>query len=1266
SRSNVLGTNDRAIGMRTTPDGVDHVLISSGTEVYDIRATIAEDGLSATWQNRVWLYTAGADDAYGMCANSDMTVIYQASRGGAKVGVRKYVLSGTTWTMDPDWKAKFFPLTNVLPSFNAYDAWEPLTEYVLGNFRRPITPNGHRYRILPASDEVPLGGAGTSGATEPVWPTGNGATVVDGTATWIEMGTMGDLRCTDVEIAADGDLWVTVHRGDLWYTSSTMLEPTIYKISAFDGAYITSYPVALHGFMLARDAVGNIAMTFGKDTPTWPGKFWGMFAVPGTYAATKTTNAFYVPLDPAPVLVPGSEQWTYASGAGLLTPNAVYPTYPAWQALTEYAFGNYVKGTTPNGHRYRCITAGTSAATEPIWPTGTAETVDDDTVTWMEDGTTGDTATVSFQVIDANGFADIGAIDLDLKELKTTDDPSPVLQPDTKVVNGSNGMIADCTKTVTAVCGTQTGVREIGVKPYDTHGTITLGSMHVSVAGNFLDTWVKHTRTGFALIGATLYARGGKVGAYGYPFTYESPYASAPGALPGDPSGNVVLDVSEGTYEVWAEMSGYKTQALLTVNVPVVTIPAQDILVENAEGYMGLGPLTIAEARDFGRGTTYASVEGLVYARPKGIAPTKCDGLDDRLDTAISTTLYFNRRMWYMCDPDDPDGAANGLEFQLRIPDVQFTREWDDSAKKDGISGNSLYLGKRPDVGDTICVSGWLETRPGYETRLLLDDEALRLVNAGDYSKIYLNLTPGTVPVKPLPTVLPKTVSQISHADNASYEAMWGQYATVENAIPILWMSDGMALDGTGPADLNKYVVIKDLAGNWSSVTFQSLTSLSIPPGSVNMPPPVTLGATYTFTGACGRRSRFGIGTIRPRGPGDIVMTSPAPPPPEDPDNVGVIRGISSGSVSFHGIVTAKFTGYMFVESSDRSVGVKVLFHTQWAPAVTWTVGDEVQVTGTVALVNGMKQVTPTTWVLQLATGQPLPELGMRHRDVGGVDCYNTWTATTGYKVGNLVVPTIWNGSRYACTVAGTSGETEPGRIPPGDPEPPPLPPWPAELNGTVVDGTVTWTNVGWDYIANPATDPGVYHGRGPLNVGLLVTVSGLVTYRDDATPATFFYIWDGSNMCVPGIIPQPLDDGTGYRGLRIDHSGLLPAPSSRGVKAYQDWVTVNGIVGVQKLVVGAETISIPAVLPKTVTLNSAYTAYTVWAASTAYALNSIRVPTVANGHWYACTVAGTSGETEPGQIPPDGTEEDRLPPWPSELNATVVDGTATWTESGT
>jgi hypothetical protein len=54
----------------------------------------------------------------------------------------------------------------------------------------------------------------------------------------------------------------------------------------------------------------------------------------------------------------------------------------SWAASTAYSEDDYVIPTTPNGYYYRCITAGTSGSSEPIWPTTLGETVSDGTVTW--------------------------------------------------------------------------------------------------------------------------------------------------------------------------------------------------------------------------------------------------------------------------------------------------------------------------------------------------------------------------------------------------------------------------------------------------------------------------------------------------------------------------------------------------------------------------------------------------------------------------------------------------------------------------------------------------------------------------------------------------------------------------------------------------------------------------------------------------------------------------------------------------------------------
>lgn len=46
--------------------------------------------------------------------------------------------------------------------------------------------------------------------------------------------------------------------------------------------------------------------------------------------------------------------------------------------------GDTVIPTVPNGHLYRCTTPGTTAGTDPVWPTGSGATVTDGTAVWTE------------------------------------------------------------------------------------------------------------------------------------------------------------------------------------------------------------------------------------------------------------------------------------------------------------------------------------------------------------------------------------------------------------------------------------------------------------------------------------------------------------------------------------------------------------------------------------------------------------------------------------------------------------------------------------------------------------------------------------------------------------------------------------------------------------------------------------------------------------------------------------------------------------------
>jgi lambda family phage minor tail protein L len=58
--------------------------------------------------------------------------------------------------------------------------------------------------------------------------------------------------------------------------------------------------------------------------------------------------------------------------------------YAAWQASNAYVIGDIVRATTTQttGLVFRCTAAGTSASTEPAWPTDIGSTIVDSGVTW--------------------------------------------------------------------------------------------------------------------------------------------------------------------------------------------------------------------------------------------------------------------------------------------------------------------------------------------------------------------------------------------------------------------------------------------------------------------------------------------------------------------------------------------------------------------------------------------------------------------------------------------------------------------------------------------------------------------------------------------------------------------------------------------------------------------------------------------------------------------------------------------------------------------
>ena len=64
------------------------------------------------------------------------------------------------------------------------------------------------------------------------------------------------------------------------------------------------------------------------------------------------------------------------------TPTSDPFTHDSWAASTAYSLDDYIVPTSPNGYYYRCVTAGTSGASEPTWPTTIGQTVNDGSITW--------------------------------------------------------------------------------------------------------------------------------------------------------------------------------------------------------------------------------------------------------------------------------------------------------------------------------------------------------------------------------------------------------------------------------------------------------------------------------------------------------------------------------------------------------------------------------------------------------------------------------------------------------------------------------------------------------------------------------------------------------------------------------------------------------------------------------------------------------------------------------------------------------------------
>lgn len=103
-----------------------------------------------------------------------------------------------------------------------HPVWKSLHTYSVGDVVTPITRNLHRYRVTTA---------GVSGASEPTFPTGSGATVVNGTVTFTEYGA--DVLATAKVFYGDGTHYLRLDPYVAGTLNTTITLPDNYTVPTF-------------------------------------------------------------------------------------------------------------------------------------------------------------------------------------------------------------------------------------------------------------------------------------------------------------------------------------------------------------------------------------------------------------------------------------------------------------------------------------------------------------------------------------------------------------------------------------------------------------------------------------------------------------------------------------------------------------------------------------------------------------------------------------------------------------------------------------------------------------------------------------------------------------------------------------------------------------------------------------------------------------------------------------------------------------------------
>lgn len=294
----------------------------------------------------------------------------------------------------------------------------------------------------------------------------------------------------------------------------------------------------------------------------------------------------------------------------------------------------------------------------------------------------------------------------------------------------------------------------------------------------------------------------------------------------------------------------------------------------------------------------------------------------------------------------------------------------------------------------------------------------------------------------------------------------------------------------------------------------------------------------------------------------------------------------------------------------------------------------------------------------------------------------NYWTATSAYTLGRIANP--GTGDIWTVTTAGTTDSSEPD--------------W--DVAGPITDGTVVWTKTAATDLSNSqALQQQSYFERFKTQMTEVLAAAGIVVNFEGAGLAgsgcwqdqggSQWWVYQGSDALLPvqtGVYYHAAKKGLNANGdeiiiplklfgfgpqincpellvngdaIRVATSGLGTGGTGGGGHSggYQqgDVISVRTVhadpVGFTGGADGDDTVTLSVVGTEHVFANYALVNAAARLNSTAYAVGMKYVPAVANGHWYVCTVAGTTAGSPPS-FPTNGS--------------TYSDGTATFQDGGT